>query len=313
MSTSTEAIKNDVITTENKLVNQLNFTEEELENFKRDGFIRIKGLFTEKGIAGIRQQVEDWIATDEVNNDGTISRFTCRRDEGPLLNSVLNHAEFRHLMTQLTDRKLIFTEAQSFELSKGGVGLPWHYAYIGMGYTRPADLGYTLWTPLQAINAKQTGGGMAYVPEHIHSARYGFDLGSLLAPQYNKDPESMEEHLKLLEENHKALIPFLEKNRIEDDFEVGDSFIFNKYIWHRSAPFLSESKTRRLGLALRFVDWNSRKEAVRWKAEYDFGGGLITGQKKYVYGGGGEDRYARFTDTPHGEEIKFSKEAKLII
>jgi len=59
MNTSTAEASSHTISSEDKLVNQLSFTEEELENFRRDGFMRLRGLFTEKGIAGIRKQVED--------------------------------------------------------------------------------------------------------------------------------------------------------------------------------------------------------------------------------------------------------------
>ena len=293
------------------LVNRVNFSPEELGNYNRDGFLRIKKIFSDDAVNGIRDVAERLIEQDKLNTDGTLSRVAFRLHEDPHMQNIINHQEFADVFRDLIGDRLIFTEAQAFELSKGGTGLPWHFGYISFGYIRTEDMGYTLWVPLSPVVADKTGGGMAYVSTSKYSADRDFNMGSLLAKRMNAG-EDMSELLDGFKQAHTAMEPILEENCVEDDFDVGDAFLFNKHVWHRSSRFLAENATRRLGVAFRFIDLDSHLDMERWKAEFAFGGGLSTGHKKYVYSAK-EDRFSRFTDIKDGEPIRFSKQVKKVL
>ncbi len=306
-----KAKKGDVNVSGSNLVNQVKFTADEKAQYDRNGFLPVRNIFTPEAVEGIRNVAERLIQQDKMNTDGTLSRVAFRLHEDPTMQEIIRSQEFADVFRDLMERRMIFTEAQAFELSKGGTGLPWHFGYISFGYIRPEDMACTLWVPLSPVNAKKTGGGMAYVPESIYSARRDYDLGSMLADHMNKG-DDIEELLGGFKQAHEAMEPIFEENAVEDDFNVGDAFLFNKNVWHRSSRFQQKNATRRIGVAFRFIDLNSHLDKERWKAEFEFGGGISTGIKKYVYAAQ-EDRFSRFTDVEHGGAIRFSKDVKTVV
>lgn len=280
------------------------------DNFERNGFVRLRQIFTPEAVQRIRTCAEQKIEEQATGYAADEMRIAYRLHQMPLMQGILSDPELASLLTGLTGCGLAPTESQAFELTKDRGAVPWHFGYISYGYIRARDMAYTLWVPLGDISA-ESGGGMAYVPEHIISARHGYDMGTMLAPDLlaGDDPEDL---LQAFDATHQAMVPLFEKHKVEDDFEVGDALLFNKNVWHRSSPWLVDDGARRLGIAMRFVADTARIDRVRWQAEFQFGGGIATGQRRAVMAGN-EDRYTRFADIGDGELVTSSADCQFVL
>lgn len=285
--------------------------DQEHADFAANGFVRLRQIFTPDAVARIRECAEHKIEEQADGYDADAMRIAYRLHQMPPMVSILSDPALAQVLTGLTGCGLVPTESQAFELTKDRGSVPWHFGYISYGYVRARDMGFTLWVPLGDIDAETTGGGMAYVPEHIISARHGYDVGSMLAPEIlsGDDPTDL---LEAFDASHRAMVPFFEKHKVEDSFQVGDALLFNKYVWHRSAPWLVDTGARRLGIAMRFVADTARIDRVRWQAEYTFGGGISTGQRRAVMAGN-EDRYSRFADIGDGELVTSSADCSFVL
>ncbi len=283
----------------------------EHDDFASNGFVRLRQIFSPEAVSRIRDCAEQKIEEQSSGYDADAMRIAYRLHQMPPMVSILSDPALARLLTGLTGCRLVPTESQAFELTKDRGSVPWHFGYISYGYVRARDMGFTLWIPLGDIDAEKTGGGMAYVPEHIISARHGYDIGSMLAPEIlaGEDPTDL---LQAFDDGHRAMVPFFEKHKVEDNFQVGDALLFNKYVWHRSSPWLVDNGARRLGIAMRFVADTARIDRVRWQAEYTFGGGISTGQRRAVMAGD-EDRYSRFADIGDGELVTSSADCRFVL
>ena len=284
---------------------------EAISSFERDGFLAIRDLFSDAAIEGIRQLAEEKLADQDGGYAASLSRVAYRLHETDHMQAILRDDRFGAVLRSITGKNLVPCEVQAFELASGTSGIPWHYGFVSFGYIRARDMGFTLWIPLSDIDAENEGGGMAYVPESKISARHGFDMGTLLAPAVNagNDPEEL---LKGFAQAHEAMQPIFEQEKVEHSFSVGDAFLFNKYVWHRSSPYRGVGERRRLGIAMRFVEATARMDRVRWTAEFNFGGGLGIGTRAPIVAGK-EDRFARFTDVEDGELISSSPSVSFLI
>ncbi len=294
------------------IVDQPTIGPAERDYFRRNGFLRIRKLFTTQAVDGIRDLADQQMELQRGGQTGPMSGVAYRLHRQPHMQRILHDTGFQELLTDLVGGHLVPTESQAFELSKGNAGIPWHYGYISFGYIRARDLGYTLWIPLSSIDAENEGGGMAYVPECLVSARHAFDMGSLLAPDLDSgtDTETLIEAMGQVQD---AMEPLFERYKVEDSFDVGDAFLFNKYVWHRSSPLRIDDPDRppRLGIAMRFVEEDARVDRQRWRAEFDFGGGIGTGHRKPVMAGT-EDRFTRVADVDHGGLVRSSGDCPLV-
>lgn len=303
MATATHASSSTLISTDH--VDAADYA-----TFERNGFVRLRQIFTPEAVDHIRTCAEEKIEEQAAGYKPDEMRIAYRLHQMPLMQGILSDPALAGLLTGLTQCGLVPTESQAFELTKDRGAVPWHFGYISYGYIRAEDMAFTLWVPLGDIDA-ETGGGMAYVPEHIISARHGYDLGTMLAPEIlaGDDPTDL---LDAFDAAHQAMVPFFEKHCVEDDFQVGDALLFNKHVWHRSSPWLKEDSARRLGIAMRFVADTARVDRVRWQAEFQFGGGIATGQRRAVMAGN-EDRYTRFADIGDGELVTSSADCRFVL
>lgn len=283
----------------------------ELKSYEHDGFLRIANLFTPGAIEEIRQLAEGKLADQAGGYAASLSRVGYRLHESDFMQAILHDQRFGTVLRTVAGTNLIPCEVQAFELASGTSGIPWHYGFVSYGYVRARDMGYTLWIPLSPIDAEADGGGMAYVPESVISARHGFDIGTLLARAMNAGHEPTE-LLASYAATHDAMQPIFEQNKVEHSFDIGDAFLFNKYVWHRSSPYRGEAPKRRLGIAMRFVASDARMDRERWTAEFNFGGGLGIGTRAPIVAGK-EDRFARFTDVEDGELISSSPTVSHVI
>jgi hypothetical protein len=284
----------------------------EVEYFQRNGFIRVRNLFTDHAVDGIRELAGQQMEQQRGGPTGPMSGVAYRLHRTPHMQRILHDPTFQSVLGRLTNTSVVPTESQAFELSDGNSGIPWHYGYISFGYIRARDLGFTLWIPLSPIDAENDGGGMAYVPEYLVSARHAFDIGSLLAPDLDAGADH-EDLIGAIGQVQDAMEPLLERYKIEDSFDVGDAFLFNKFVWHRSSPLRTRDPNRkpRLGIAMRFVTSDARVDRSRWGAEYKFGGGIGTGHRKPVMAGT-EDRFSRVLDVEHDGLIRSSADCPLV-
>ena len=219
----------------------------------------------------------------------------------------------RRTVVDLTGSPMIVTEAQAFELGRQREGFTWHYDSLSFRYIRAQEPGYSMWIPLDPVRAAAQGGGMAYVPENIFSARVNFQLASLLSRKLVNGESLGEVSESLFELYGKPglLWDLFEEYKEEEDFEPGDAFLFRKSVWHRSSPLREGAPDSRLAVTIRLLDWRARLDPIMFEGETETGGGVGMGTdwgtpKQTTYG-------AQFTDIKAGEEIRASRFCGTII
>ena len=138
------------------------------------------------------------------------------------------------------------------------------------GFNRAQDNGTTLWAPLHKIDSKKQRGGMCYVPRDIISGEFMYDF---IDPAVFR---CMDEHIKsggidfddyvsLRDDplNSGGVARLLEYFSVEDDYELGDVILFDKYVLHRSAPLEEGPLEARDAFSLRFIAADSRYDKPR--------------------------------------------------
>lgn len=293
-----------------QLVNAISVEHDLVEDFREKGFVKLAGLLTPACIAILRDEALRYLAASE--DSGTtygseFSRLTYGLGEREALQAICTSTPFRRTVVGLIGNPLIMTDAQAFELKKKKAGFAWHYDSLSFRYIRPADPGYSLWIPLDRIRPQEHGGGMAYVPEDIFSARMNFQLSSLLSGKLMQGAsiDEISASLSKIFETPSTLTALLEEQKHEDAFELGDALLFRKSVWHRSTPLTPAAPDSRLAIVIRFLDWRARLDHVMFEGETETGGGVGMGADwgrptQTTYGG-------QFVDIKHGDEIRSSK------
>lgn len=257
-----------------KYVNQdFQLTEEEIERYQRKGFIKLKKLFTPKGVEYLKNriQIETKASTEDYSDFFTrMSYDILAQDE--ILFEIFADDVFRDTLTRLNKTSLFYAQGLGFELFKNkDIGFPWHYGQQSFGYIHTKDLGCTLWTPLVNIDPKKQRGGMAYVPIDIISAEFMFEYMDPAIAQYMRDKVKKGEtvsHEEVLElatavVGSPTMIKVLDHFSEEDSFEPGDSFLFHKYVLHKSIKLEEGPIESRLAFAMRFVGEDARYDKKR--------------------------------------------------
>ena len=155
---------------------------------------------------------------------------------------------------------MAFIQGIGFELEPLHKGFPWHHDILSFCYIMPEDLGYTLWIPLDPIKTKEQHGGLAYVSRKVHSAREYFNLVYQLVQQEKFSDFLQTEDFKSFDLYYasKAESFILDNNKVEDDFEVGDALLLDKFVWHKSCLLKEGALSSRLAYVMRFVDKQAR-------------------------------------------------------
>ena len=164
----------------------------------------------------------------------------CEGDE--VIYELLAQPAFRDAMAKLTDKKLFFTQGVGFGLKKNvSTGFNWHIESQSFGFHRTEDYATTLWTPLHPIDTKGQRGGMRYVPRSAISGEYMYShvdpaVFRCLNERIEAGGIGFDEYVALRDEplNSSGMNRLLEYFAIEDDFELGDALLFDKYVIHRS-------------------------------------------------------------------------------
>ncbi len=248
-------------------------SEEDVRNFKEKGYLKLKGLFSRGFIGYLSNNVDALSAkpVDRYGSDFSRFKYDVMNDDDRVL-SILKDPAFSYALNKLTGRQLIYTQGISFELEKNASkGFPWHVGTQSFGFQRQSDFGLTIWTPLIPICPKKTGGGMAYVPKNVLSGEFIYQHINGIPDYVEKNGVGLDEEARFnfFSEaknsilNSGYLLDFIEHFAEEDGFDLGDAFIFDKFVMHRSSPLFGGEHDVRSAFVFRFTDSEARYDRAR--------------------------------------------------
>ncbi len=240
--------------------------------YRERGFIVLRNLFTRDFIDELRRCVTPQLAapTDRYQRGfDCLTYDTCTGNEG--LYALVTDARFRAAMRQLTAHNLFFTQGVGFGIkSRSGSGLPWHIEAQSFGFQRAEDYGVTLWIPLDPIDTGGQRGGLRYVSRAAFCGRHLYShvspaIFKCIEDRIRKGGITFEEYLALRDGplNSPAMSELFEHYAEEDDFEVGDALLMDKYVVHRSVSLGEGPIPMRRAFALRFICETSRYDRAR--------------------------------------------------
>jgi hypothetical protein len=247
------------------MARHLTFGSEQLAAFKRQGYIKLQGMFDPAEIQELRRWCSEPIWTQE--GPGGLPGFANTRyapDQRTVFEQLAEDEELRATLRQLSEERLIYTTGNRFTVTESSGGSPWHFDRQSFCHIQPLDPGYSLWVPLDPIRVHAQHGGLVWVSDdnwsgrerlqqwagHLRrvgtvSAREQAALLAALREQYGE-----QRSFPMLGAYDHA---FLELFGQSDDFEVGDALLFTKFLWHRTAPLQPGPLRQRLACVLRYV------------------------------------------------------------
>jgi len=249
---------------------------DQIELFRTQGFIHLKKIFSEDLIGYFKGYVEDHISapTDKYQTGFNRVKYDIF-DRDAIFTALCNSSKFGGILCDLAQMNLLHTQSLGFELEKNkSIGFPWHIGTQSFGFQQWEQFGCTLWTPLVEVNNQKQGGGMAYVPKDKVSGDFMYknvdpSVFSLVETMIEKGEDiSLEEFVELRDGplNQPAMKRILDFYAVIDDFEIGDSLLFDKFVIHKSVKLLEGEIDSRAALAMRFVDLESRYDQNRAQA-----------------------------------------------
>ena len=245
----------------------------DIDSFKLNGFLLLKGLFTKELIDYFSGIINDELQepTDKYQTGFNRVRYDIF-DKDSNIYEVLADSTFKKVLSALCERDMIFTQALAFELKKSSSsGFPWHIGTQSFGFQRAEDFGCTIWIPLVPIDAKGQRGGMAYVPTNKVSGDFMYkcvdpSTFNLIQEKIDRNEDLyIEEFMQLRDGplNDPAMKKMLDYYTVEDSFELGDALIFDKNVIHRSVKLSDGKLDSRPALAIRFTDAEARYDKKR--------------------------------------------------
>ncbi|OKP06224.1 phytanoyl-CoA dioxygenase family protein [Xenorhabdus thuongxuanensis] len=253
------------------------------EEVKLKGYAKIKGLFNPSELELLKKNIRcsEAYKNYKLNTEkqppmtkAVKSSNLLFRNDGELLNEWLSMSiqkEKFKILSKIVEHNLIRTNDHVLEIAPNThKGLDWHVGYYSFSYTQLEDYGCTLWVPLDNISRKQKG-GMKYIPKNklngqfiYQFANYFFDSMRLLDPseEYNKIATSDKFMIN-------SVTTFIDDNvnesDIEDfDFDIGDAFLFDKNVIHKTSEFLTGDLKSRMAIIIRFVSKDSLFDKERF-------------------------------------------------
>ncbi|MYA32811.1 MAG: phytanoyl-CoA dioxygenase family protein [Gemmatimonadales bacterium] len=263
--------------------NEFSVAREQMEHFSRDGFVKLKGFLNADVVSTLLDRVDVELnrgmevqfnrgTTDRVASESVFSRtqYDFAADKADIFE-LLERPYFRRALTDLTGRDLFLTFELSFEIKKNvNKGFPWHVGVQSFGYQFAEEFACTLWVPLHPIDTNGQRGGMAYIPQHILPGDFVYpaDLAvveALKARERAGKRTGVDDYFGLRGGilNSPAMKELLDVQAVEDDFEPGDAFLFNKSVIHRSVLLGEGELAQRAAYVMRFVDATSRYDLNR--------------------------------------------------
>ncbi|MEB3341801.1 phytanoyl-CoA dioxygenase family protein [Okeania sp.] len=247
------------------LVNKITISAEEKKSFAENGFLKLKKLFTDEAIDKLQNLIAQSNQVQKVpeSYSGDFSRVGYDL-ENAVTKNIYSDENFKNTLKQLIANELIFTQGVGFELKPNKKGFPFHLDLVSFNFIKPEDLAYSIWIPLVPINTKEQHGGMAYVPQKAYPT-FGYYALRYEAIQHQDFAEFCQtEDFNYLDFFYASKLEnlVLEKNKVEDDFEVGDALLLDKFVWHRSVPLLEGKLPSRMAYTMRFVDSQARYSKI---------------------------------------------------
>jgi hypothetical protein len=250
-----------------------NLTDEQVLKFKREGFLHLKNFFSSTFINYISTEVSNNINSPTDKYQSGFSRIAFdlfEKDEK--IKELMLSDKFRGIMKSLSGKDMLYTQGLGFELKKmESKGFPWHIGTQSFGYQKAEDFGCTIWTPLVKIDNSKQKGGMAYVPKDKISGAFLYEnidpsvFEMVKAKIDSEDKISLDEFVQLRDGplNDPAMKSILEHFAIQDDFELGDTLIFDKHVIHRSVFLEDGDIDSRTAFVMRFVCSESKYDKKR--------------------------------------------------
>lgn len=248
-------------------------TEQDVASFEKRGFLLLKNLFAKDMIAYLQRRTSEQISAPTDKYQSGFNRLAFDMFEGDEeINKLLKNETYRKTILSLTKRNLLFTQSIGFELKKNAsAGFPWHIGTQSFGYHRAEDFGCTIWTPLAPIDTTKQRGGMAYVPKEVISGEFMYHnvdpaVFDCLEKRANSGEKvEMAEYMELRDGplNAQAMKTLLDYFGVEDNFELGDALIFDKYVIHRSVMLEDGPLEVRAAFVMRFVCETSQYDYKR--------------------------------------------------
>lgn len=247
----------------------------DIANFQEKGFLLLKSFFSPETIEQMIEMTTKQIEPPSNNYGSGFSKlkYDIGNDDQYLL-SMMKEERFSRTINELCGKTVFFTQGLGFELEKNkSKGFPWHVGTQSFGFQRREDSGYTIWTPLCPIEPEGQRGGMAYVPKDLMSGEFVYQHINLL-PDYIRTQiaEGKSYDFEDFSEIKNQLLNSLEMNAllnhhaIEDEFQLGDALIFDKFVMHRSVALGEGPLNARMAYALRFSSTSARYDSERVEA-----------------------------------------------
>jgi len=247
-------------------------TEEDVSNYQQKGFVLLRKFFSSELIDYLRERVAEQLETptDSYQKGFDKLRYDlCAGDD--VIFDLIGQEKFRDVMTRLTQQRLFFTQGVGLRLEKEvGKGFTWHIESQSFGFHRTEDYATTLWAPLNPIDTKGQRGGMRYVPTNIISGEYMYSyvdpaVFRCIQERIDNGGIAFDDYVALRDEplNSSGMNNLLEYYAVEDDFELGDVLLFDKFVIHRSARLEDGPIEVRDAFSLRFIGEDSRYDRHR--------------------------------------------------
>ena len=254
----------------------------------RNGYVKIENMFRKEHLENLKKRIqssEEYINyTSKENQENIKSQPNTSksikissvhyRNEGTMLIDTLDMMQkdplFAEIMTTITQKELLRTNDHVFEIACNTYpGLNWHVGYYSFSYIPIEDYACTLWIPLDPITEEQRG-GMEYIETNTLNGRFIYPFASWHFDKLQAIEPSQEYKDETISDKHmvNAITGMIDhsvpKDKInEDQFKVGDVFLFDKDVLHKTSPFLEGKLKTRMALVIRFVDRSARFDKKR--------------------------------------------------
>jgi hypothetical protein len=245
---------------------------EDYKNFKKHGFLKLKKIFSDEMVEHMSMLSSSQVVPPVDNYGMGFSRlkYDIGNDDLTIL-ALMSNPVFSAAITRLAGTSLFFTQGLGFELEKNkSTGFPWHVGTQSFGFQRRQDKGFTIWTPLCAIDPNRQRGGMAYVSKKVLSGEFVYQHINMI-PDYIKSEMAAGKRITFADFdrlknnllNSPSMVELLDHSAVEDSFQPGDALLFDKYVLHRSVRLGEGLVPSRLAYALRFSSLDARYDKNR--------------------------------------------------
>jgi hypothetical protein len=243
-------------------VNPLALDDASQNQLRRDGYLKLGGLFTPRAVEGFRALLAEQLrqgvdrTQDELVKQAGGGQFAGYSNNvdlgGDVMRGVRESTELHRLCGQIGEGRWLLTQGLGFEIEAGQKGLGWHWGFRSFCFTDPEDQGYTLWIPLDEVDPARQNGGLPVVPEAAYSAR---EETKLLARYcHGQDDVDLLQVAAQSFPGWSALRnAVLDRQMVELAYAPGDALLFSRYVFHKSAPFLEGPQARRRAFVMRLI------------------------------------------------------------